>query len=87
MSAWLLTNAAGALLLPPSNLLRRRWQRLGTAVTLPSLTLVAPSTNAGARLLMQPLENMAPALMSPRTAGAQPIVILGRPCCATPASL
>jgi uncharacterized SAM-binding protein YcdF (DUF218 family) len=87
MSAWLLTNAVSALLLPPLNLLlvcgvgillRRRWQRLGTALALLSLFLLtALSTNAGARLLIRPLENMTPALMSPRTAGAQAIVILG----------
>jgi uncharacterized SAM-binding protein YcdF (DUF218 family) len=87
MSAWLLTNAVSALLLPPLNLLlvcgvgillRRRWQRLGTALALLSLTLlVALSTNAGARLLIRPLENMTSALISPCTEGAQAIVILG----------
>ena len=86
-SAWLLTNAASALLLPPLNLLllcavgilvRRRWQRLGTTMALLSLVLlVMLSTSAGARLLIRPLEEMAPVLASPTAAHAQAIVVLG----------
>ena len=86
-SAWLLTNAASALLLPPLNLLilcaagilmRRRWQRLGTTVALLSLALlVMLSTTAGARLLIRPLEEMTPVLVSPTAANAQAIVVLG----------
>jgi uncharacterized SAM-binding protein YcdF (DUF218 family) len=86
-SAWLLTNAFSALLLPPMNLLilcaigilmRRRWPRAGTPFALLSLALLALlSTTAGARLLIRPLEAMAPALISPSAAGAQAIVVLG----------
>ena len=86
-SAWLLTNAFSALLLPPLNLLmlcafgilaRRRWPRAGTAIALLSLALLAIlSTAAGARLLVRPLEAMAPALTAPQAASAQAIVVLG----------
>jgi len=86
-SAWLLTNTVSALLLPPLNLLlvcaagillRRRRQRLGMVLALFSLILLAAlSTNAAARLLIRPLENMTPTLRSPRAAGAQAIVVLG----------
>jgi len=86
-STWLLTSAVSALLLPPLNLLlvcaagvllRRRWQRLGTIVALLSLTLLAAlSTNAAARFLIRPLEEMTPALISPQASGAQAIVVLG----------
>jgi uncharacterized SAM-binding protein YcdF (DUF218 family) len=86
-SAWLLTNAFSALLLPPLNLLmlcafgilaRRRWPRAGTAIALLSLALLAIlSTAAGARLLIRPLEAMAPALTASQAAGAQAIVVLG----------
>jgi uncharacterized SAM-binding protein YcdF (DUF218 family) len=86
-SAWLLTNAFGALVLPPLNLLilcaagllvRRRLPRAGMAIALLSLALLAVlSTNAGARLLIRPLEAMTPPLMSPAAARAQAIVVLG----------
>ncbi|MDB5759122.1 MAG: hypothetical protein JWM30_2411 [Burkholderia sp.] len=86
-SAWLLTNAFSALLLPPLNLLilcaagvvaRRRLPRTGTAIALLSLALLAMlSTTAGARLLIGPLEAMTPALTSPATTQAQAIVVLG----------
>jgi uncharacterized SAM-binding protein YcdF (DUF218 family) len=86
-SAWLLTNALAALLLPPLNLLilcaagilvRRRLPRAGTAIALLSLALlVMLSTNAGARLLISPLEAMTPPLISPASARAQAIVVLG----------
>jgi len=86
-STWLLTNVFSALLLPPLNLLilcgagilvRRRLPRLGRAIALLSLALLALlSTKAGARLLVGPLEAMTPALTSPATAQAQVIVVLG----------
>jgi uncharacterized SAM-binding protein YcdF (DUF218 family) len=86
-SAWLLTNAFSALLLPPLNLLmlcsfgilaRRRWQRAGTAIALLSLALLAIlSTTAGGLLLIRPLEAMTPALTAPDATGAQAIVVLG----------
>ncbi len=86
-SAWLLTNAISALLLPPLNLLIlgavgllvRRWlPRTGTGITLMSMALLALlSTSAGARLLASPLEAMTPPLASPDNAGAQAIVVLG----------
>jgi uncharacterized SAM-binding protein YcdF (DUF218 family) len=86
-SAWLLTNAFSALLLPPLNLLilctfgilaRRRWPRAGPAIALLSLALLAIlSTAAGALLLVRPLEAMTPALVAPNAAGAQAIVVLG----------
>ena len=86
-SAWLLTNAFSALLLPPLNLLilcaaailmRRRWPRAGTTIALLSLALLAIlSTTAGARLLICPLEAMTPALLAPTAAAGQAIVVLG----------
>lgn len=85
--AWLLTNAFSALLLPPLNLLilgaagilmQRRWPRAGTTIARLSLVLLAVlSTTAGSRLLIMPLEAMAPALTSPTATGAQAIVVLG----------
>lgn len=83
----MLTNAFSALVLPPLNLLmlcafgilaRRRWPRAGTAIALLSLAiLVILSTRAGARLLIRPLEAMAPTLTAPNAAGAQAIAVLG----------
>ena len=85
--AWLLVNAASAFLLPPLNLLvlcaagvllRRRWQRFGTALALASLALlVALSTHAGARLLVRPLEDSIPPLSQADAARGQAIVVLG----------
>jgi len=86
-SPWLLINAFSALLLPPLNLLmlsmfgvlaRRRWPRVGTAIALLSLAMLAIlSTMAGARILIRPLEAMTPTLTAPNAAGAQAIVVLG----------
>ena len=86
-SAWLLTNAFSALLLPPLDLLilcaagilaRRRLPRAGTAIALLSIVLLAVlASPVGARLLIRPLEAMTPALTSPAAAQAQAIVVLG----------
>lgn len=85
--SWLVTNSVSALLLPPLNLivpaaigfmLRSRWPRVGALLCLGSLAaLVIFSTPAGARLLIAPLERLAPPLVSPATSGAQAIVVLG----------
>lgn len=86
-----LTQIAGNLLrmliMPPASLfiligiaalLRRRWPRSGRALGTTALaTLVVLSTNAGALLLLRPLENMTTALTDPQAAGAQAIVVLG----------
>jgi uncharacterized SAM-binding protein YcdF (DUF218 family) len=84
---WFLTNAAAALLLPPLSLillagagilLRRRWPRMGPALALSALAvLTALSTNAGARLLVRPLEDMTPALDLSGAIDAEAIVVLG----------
>ncbi len=84
---WFATNAAAALLLPPINLvipcalgllLRRRWPRAGLALGLASLALLLLlSTKAGARLLVQPLENLTAPLASTAAPAAQAIVVLG----------
>lgn len=85
--SWFLTNAAAALLLPPLSLillagagilLRHRWPRMGPALALTSLAMLAVlSTNAGARLLVRPLEEMTPALDLPGAIDAEAIVVLG----------
>ncbi|HJV53342.1 MAG TPA: YdcF family protein [Noviherbaspirillum sp.] len=81
------TKALSALLLPPLNLLllcalglllRRRLPRLGVALSVLSLLLLALiSTPAGALLLATPLENRSAALTSAKNTGAQAIVVLG----------
>jgi uncharacterized SAM-binding protein YcdF (DUF218 family) len=86
-ASWLATQFVSALLLPPLNLvlagvagfmLRKRWPRAGGALCLASLiVLVIFCTDAGARLLLTPLENMAVPLTASRAADAQAIVVLG----------
>ncbi|RJG06644.1 YdcF family protein [Noviherbaspirillum cavernae] len=83
----LATNIAGALLLPPVNLvllcaaglcLRPRWPRAGVAISAGALiVLLVLSTCAGALLFVSPLEQRTTPLASPRDAGAQAIVALG----------
>lgn len=85
--SWLLTNISSAVLLPPLNLvilaaagflLRKTWPRLSVALCLGSLaTLVVLSTNAGARLIIAPLEKLSTPLTAAQTSSAQTIVILG----------
>lgn len=75
------------LLMPPANLLllialgcllRRRWPRTGRALAgSATVLLLALSTNAGARLLLTPLENLTAPLDMRQAAGAQAIVVLG----------
>ena len=81
---------AGALIrliaMPPANLLllialgylmRRRWPRAGRFVSRCALLVLAViSTNAGALLIVAPLENMTAPLADARTTGAQAIVVL-----------
>lgn len=83
---WLLTNTLASLLLPPLNLIalclvgfavRRRWPRTGSAISVGALfILLALSTQAGARLVVAPLENLTRPLPQ-NAANAQAIVILG----------
>jgi uncharacterized SAM-binding protein YcdF (DUF218 family) len=75
------------LIMPPANLfvcialgwlLARRWPRLGRTLSAAGmLLLVVMSTNAGARLLLAPLEEMTAPLAAGQEAGAQAIVVLG----------
>lgn len=77
---------ARALLLPPASLLllagvgwllRRRWRRPGTVVTVVALlALLVLSTDAGSRLLVAPLDAMATPLDPGAAHGAQAIVVL-----------
>src|SRR3982074_2002335 len=86
-TSWLITNIVSALFLPPLNLvvpavvglmLRKRWPRFGAILCVMSLIgLVVLSTEAGARLLVAPLESFSVPLVSARGAGAQAIVVLG----------
>jgi uncharacterized SAM-binding protein YcdF (DUF218 family) len=74
------------LIMPPANLLllialgyllRRRWPRAGRWLGRSALVLLAVlSTNAGALLLVAPLENLTTPLADARGAGAQAIVVL-----------
>lgn len=85
--SWLLTNIGSAVLLPPLNLvmlaaagflLRKTWPRLAAVLCLGSLAaLLVLSTNAGARLIIAPLEKLSIPLSAAQTSGAQAIVILG----------
>ena len=78
--------AAGILLIPPMSflvlialgrLLRRRWPRTGRALGwFGGGALLVLSTNAGALLLVQPLEAMTRPLLVPEKSGAQAIVVL-----------
>lgn len=89
MNASVLFNSAvGAMLLPPLNLIllclfglmvQRRRPRLGLGIALTSLVLLAIfSTQAGARLLLAPLERQAMPLVSAasKETGAGAIVVL-----------
>ncbi|SHG42012.1 YdcF family protein [Massilia sp. CF038] len=74
------------LIMPPANLLllillgallRRKWPALGSSLSAVSvLLLLTLSTNAGALLLVQPLEAMTAPLTSFKDTGAQAIVVL-----------
>lgn len=84
---WLLTNIGASFLLPPLNLialgaigfwLRNRWPRAGNVLGFGSLLiLLGLSTQAGARLLIAPLEAQTLPLQSIKAVDAQAIVILG----------
>lgn len=86
-TSWLLTNILASLLLPPLNLvalsvigflLRKRWPRAGAALGFGALlVLIVLSTQAGARLLIEPLETRIRPLQSLKGNNAQAIVILG----------
>jgi uncharacterized SAM-binding protein YcdF (DUF218 family) len=75
-----------ALVLPPASLfllivlglaIRVRWPRAGRIVAGSGLAALAIlSTNAGASLLVRPLERMTTPLLAPERAGAQAIVVL-----------
>ncbi len=78
---------ASAAFLPPLNLvllcalglaLLSRWPRIGrTLAGLALVLLVVLSTQAGARLLMEPLEQRTVPVTSPKTADAEAIIVLG----------
>jgi uncharacterized SAM-binding protein YcdF (DUF218 family) len=84
---WLLTNIGASFLLPPLNLLllgaigfclRNRWPRVGNVLGFGALlVLLGLSTQAGARLLIAPLEAQTRPLQSLKGVNAQAIVILG----------
>lgn len=85
--SWLITNALASLLLPPSSLLvlaalgawlSRRWRKTGIVIIwLAAMVLLVLSTQAGSRLLIEPLEAQSLPLPDIRHSGAQAIVILG----------
>jgi uncharacterized SAM-binding protein YcdF (DUF218 family) len=65
------------LLIAFGYLLRRRWPAVGTLLSrIGVLTLILLSTNAGALLLVRPLEAMTAPLTSFKDTGAQAIVVL-----------
>jgi uncharacterized SAM-binding protein YcdF (DUF218 family) len=84
---FIITNWVSAFLMPPLGLivlfaigflLRKKWRRLGTWLSVASLfMLVLLSTSMGALLLIQPLEQLSPPLKSAHNSGAQAIVVLG----------
>ncbi|KQX01347.1 hypothetical protein ASC94_01545 [Massilia sp. Root418] len=86
MFASYLSQLAHAVLLPPTCLflamlvgllLRRRWPRVGTGLAGAGLAaLVALSTDAGAHLLVRPLEDMTAPLAAGAPSAAQAIVVL-----------
>ena len=86
-TSWLLTNIAASLLLPPLSLIalcvigfavRRRWPRTGNVISAGALLiLLILSTNAGARLMITPLEALTRPVHAAKGANAQAIVILG----------
>lgn len=75
------------MLMPPASLLllmalgwlaRRRWPRTGRSLlVLGAVTLLVLFTNAGALLLVRPLENLTAPLDAAKPNGAQAIVVLG----------
>jgi len=81
------STAARILIMPPTSLLililvgyllRRKWPAVGGATSgLGVMLLLLLSTNAGALLLVRPLEEMNPPLASFKDTGAQAIVVLG----------
>lgn len=85
--SWLINAVMGALLLPPMNLIlvcalglwmRRRWPRLGLALSIAALVvLTVISTRFGASLFITPLERLNPPLLSAKEVNAQAIVVLG----------
>lgn len=85
--SWLITNAIAALLLPPMSLvllaaggawISTRWRKVGmTLVLLSALALLGLSTQAGSRLLVEPLEAKSLPLPDVAHSGAQAIVVLG----------
>ncbi len=82
-----MTHVASAFLLPPLGLfvicvagyvLRKKWPKFGRMLSVTSLVvLVLISTQAGALLLIRPLEALSAPLASTRNTGAQAIVVLG----------
>lgn len=86
-TSWIFNTIVGAVLLPPLSLillcalgmaLARRRPRLGHGLSIVALLLLTIlSTEAGALLLAQPLEERAPPLLSARAQQAQAIVVLG----------
>ena len=81
------SNLLRVLLMPPANLmllialgwlLARRWPRTGRAFSGAGIAaLLVLSTNAGALLLVRPLENLTAPLDLRQPTGAQAIVVLG----------
>jgi uncharacterized SAM-binding protein YcdF (DUF218 family) len=86
-SSWLATQIVSAVLLPPLNLallglfgflLRKRMPRFAISLyAISTIALLVLCTGAGARLLIVPLQEMAPPLISARDTGAQAIIVLG----------
>ncbi len=85
--SWFINSVIGALLLPPLNLIcvcalglwmRRRWPRLGLGLSITALLILTViSTRFGASLVVTPLEQLNPPLLSTKDTGAQAIVVLG----------
>lgn len=86
MSSAMLVLVVQKLLLPPLSLfllyaagwaMRGRWPRLGNTLSSGAIAiLLLLCTNAGARLLLQPLEQSVAPLQSANATGAQAIVVL-----------
>ena len=85
--SWLITNAVASLLLPPMSLVllallgwrvSRRWRKTGAAIVgLAVILLLVLSTQAGSRLLVEPLEARSLPISDPKQSDAQAIVVLG----------
>lgn len=85
--SWLITNAVASLLLPPLSLvllaalgwrLSGRWRKTGNLlIWLAAMALLALSTQAGSRLLIEPLETRSLPAQGLAQSGAQAIVVLG----------